>query len=149
MANHNPEDKTPKEKQCGPIYHIICNDDRKHTYVGESKWPLGVGFKEHTKLDRPTGVGEHCHNTGHSVSITNTKVLERKLDWHRHKVKEAIHIRQRCPTMNRDQGYQLPPIYDKIIPPMSNTGSKVSTIYYYLVFMYSLFSCHVHSHRGH
>ena len=52
----HPDDKTPKEKQCGPIYHIICNDDPKHTYVGESKWPLEVSFKEHTKLDRPTGV---------------------------------------------------------------------------------------------
>ena len=54
------------------------------------------------------------------MSITNTKVLEKELDWHRHKVKEAIHIRQRFPTMNRDQGYQIPPIYDKIIPPMSD-----------------------------
>ena len=81
--------------------------------------PLEFRFKEHTKLDKPTGVGEHCLNTGHSVSITNTKVPERELDWHRHKVKEAIHIRQRLPTMHRDHDYQLPPIYDMIIPPMS------------------------------
>ena len=67
-------------------------DDPKHTYVGESKRPLGMRFKEHTKLDRPTGVGEHCLNTGHSVSITNTTVLEKELDWHRRKIKEAIHI---------------------------------------------------------
>ena len=117
-------------------------------------WPLGVRFKEHTKLDRPTGVGEQCLNTGHSVSITNTKVLERELDWHKRKVKEAVHIRQRRPTMNRDQGYQLPrsttrsfrrclsnftartPVCDQGLPKrneVSNTCSKVSTIYYYLI----------------
>ena len=57
----HPKDKTLKERQCGTIYHITCNDDPKHTYIGESKWPLGVRFKKHTKLDRPTGVvGKHC-----------------------------------------------------------------------------------------
>ena len=34
----------------------------------------------------------------------------------KHKVKEAIHIKQKAPSMNRDQGYQLPPIYGQIIP---------------------------------
>ena len=47
------KDKTPKERQCGTIYHITCTNDPKHTYVGESKQPLGVRFKENTKLDRP------------------------------------------------------------------------------------------------
>ena len=32
------------------------------------------------------------------------------------KVKEVIHIKQKAPSMNRDQGYQLPPIYGQIIP---------------------------------
>ena len=109
----HPKDKTPKERQCGTIYHITCNDDPKHTYVGELKRPLWVRFKEHTKLDRPACVSQHCINTGHSLSITNIKVLERGLDWHRCKSRRPF-IRQRRPTMNRDQGYQLPPIYDKI-----------------------------------
>ena len=146
----HPKDKAPNERQCETIYHITYIDDPKHTYVGKSKQPLGVRFKKHTKLDRPSWVSEHCLKTGH----TNTKVPERELDWHRRKVKEAIHIRQRRPTMNRDQGYQLQPIYDEIFPPMSepfhrqdismwsrlatasrnvrsaNPCSKVSTIYY-------------------
>lgn len=115
----HPKDKTPKEYQCGTIYHITCDIDPSHTYIGESKRPFGVRFKEHTKLDKPTGVGDHCNATGHSVSLENTKILEREQDWMRRKVKEAIHIKQQKPTMNRDQGYQLPAIYNRIIPPMS------------------------------
>ena len=78
------------------------------TYIGESKWPLGVRFKEHLNLDKPTGVGEHCLATGHSLSTNNIKVLCREQEWHRRKVKEAIYIKQQGPTMNRNQGYQLP-----------------------------------------
>ena len=62
----HPKDKTPKEKLCGTIYHITCDDDTLHTYIGETKRPLSVRFKEHCKLDKPTGVGEHCNATGHS-----------------------------------------------------------------------------------
>ena len=29
----HPKNKTPKERQCGTIYHITCNDDPKHTYL--------------------------------------------------------------------------------------------------------------------
>ena len=51
-----------------------------------------------------TGVGDHCQATGHSVSMKDTKVLTRESNWHKRKVKEAIYIRQRAPTMNRDLG---------------------------------------------
>ena len=43
-------------------------------YIGEAKRPLGKRFKEHTNLTIPTGVGDHCNATGHSVSLDNTKV---------------------------------------------------------------------------
>jgi len=117
----HPKDKTPTEHQCGTIYHITCDNDHGHTYIGESKRPLNQRFKEHRNLDHPTGVGEHCLATGHSVSIQNVKVLAREKQWHRRKVKEAIYIKQRAPTMNRDQGYQLPPIYNQLIPPVTES----------------------------
>ena len=42
-----------------------------------------------------TKVGKHYFNTGHNVSTTNTKVLDREQDWHRRRIKEAIHIGRR------------------------------------------------------
>ena len=46
-------------------------------------------------------------------------VLTCESNWHKRKVKEAIYIKQRAPTMNRDQGYHLPAFYNQIIPPKS------------------------------
>ena len=53
---------------------------------------VDVRFKEHTKLDKPTRVG--------STALTPATVCLSLIQRHR---------RQRRPTMNRDQGYQLPP----------------------------------------
>ena len=83
--------------------------------VGDSA-QLSVRFTEHCKLDKPTEVGDHCNATGHSVSMDNLRVLDREQYWMKRKVTEASHIKQRAPPMNRDQGYQLPPIYGQIIP---------------------------------
>ena len=87
----HPKAKTPKGRQCGTIYPIAA-----------TMTPIIVS---------------HIH----VEESTNTKVLDRELDWHRRKVNEAIHIRQCRPTMNRDQDYQLPPIYGKIIPPIAES----------------------------
>ena len=124
----HPKDKTPKENQCGTIYQITCDVNPDHTYIGESKRPFSVRFKEHRNLDKPTGVGDHCLNTGHSVSMENTRILEREENWLKRKVKEAIHIRQQQPSMNRDQGYQLPPIYYRIIPPLPEAKRKQTSV---------------------
>ena len=64
--------------------------------------------------DSATGLGDYCNVNGHSVSIGKVKVLAREQEWMRHKVKEAIHIKQGAFYMNIDQGYQLPPIYGQI-----------------------------------
>ena len=90
----HPKDKTPKEHKCGTIYNITCDIDSSHTYIGETKRTLSQRFKEHTNLDKPTGVGDHCRATGHSVSLKNTEILTRESNWR--KVKE-LYILNREP----------------------------------------------------
>ena len=97
-----------------------------HVYIGETKRPLGKRFKEHTNLTIPTGVGDHCNATGHSVSLDNTKVLTREPQWTKRKVKEAIYIKKSAPSMTREQGYQLPPIYHQLLLPEQFPRKKTS-----------------------
>ena len=112
-------------------------------YIGETKRTLSQRFEEHANLDKPTGVGDHCRATGHSVSMKNTKILTRESNWHKRKVKEAIYIRQRAPTMHRDQGYHLPAIYNQIIPPKSEathvTHAKHTLLSVKLLFLISIY----------
>ena len=55
-----------------------------------------------------TGTQNRSHNqlmfllNGDTVTMANLRVLDREQDWMKRKVKEAIHIKQRAPSMNRD-----------------------------------------------
>ena len=57
----HPKDKTPLENQLGTIYHITCDNNPIHTYIGESKRPLGVPFREHLNLDEVPGREQVWH----------------------------------------------------------------------------------------
>ncbi|KAK2150425.1 hypothetical protein NP493_2782g00000 [Ridgeia piscesae] len=84
--------------------------DSSHTYIDETKRSLSQKFKEHANLDKPTGVGDHCQATGHSMSMKNTKVLTRESIWLKRKVKEDIYISNGEPlpcTETRDAIYLL------------------------------------------
>ena len=96
----HPKDQTPKEHKCGTIYNITCDIDSSHTYIDETKRTLSQRFKEHTNLDKPTGIGDHCRATGHSVCTKNTKVLTHESN--RRKVKEDIYIEPLLRTETRD-----------------------------------------------
>ena len=84
----HPKDKTPKDKKRGVLHEITCDQATAHVYIGETKRPLWKRVKEHTNLTIPTGVGDHCNATGHSVSLDNTKVLTREPQWTKRKVKD-------------------------------------------------------------
>ena len=59
---------------------------------------------------------DHCRNHGHVISKNNVEVLAREERWFRRKVRKAIKIKTRQPTINRDQGFDLPTIYSKLLP---------------------------------
>ena len=54
-------------------------------------------------------------DTGHRISGEDFKVVAREDDEFRRKVREAIEIRTRRPELNRDTGYDLPPVYSPLL----------------------------------
>ena len=69
---------------------------------------------EHRKLTN-SAVHEHMSSTGHRIEWNKVKVIDTEPVEHRRRTKEAIHIRQRRPAMNRDTGADLPAVYSSLL----------------------------------
>jgi len=79
---------------------------------------LETRFKDHMNLRTSnSAVSEHMKQTGHCLSKEGAKIITSDENQTRRKVKEAITIRQQRPTLNRDQGTELPPVYNKLLLP--------------------------------
>ena len=73
-----PKDKTPKESQCGLIYHINCHDCEA-SYIGETARNLGTRFKEHTsRKGINSAVKEHIETSGHKCHMEDIKILDKE-----------------------------------------------------------------------
>ena len=107
------KDRTDKMKKCGIIYHIKC-DSCEGDYVGETARQLDIRLKEHMSRSS-SAIYEHCEGEGHKIRPENTKVLMSEDNFWKRKVKEAIEIRQRRPSLNRDEGLELPRAYDSLL----------------------------------
>ena len=108
------KDKTENLKKCGTVYHIHCdqcNKQYKTSRVLETK------IKEHFSRDS-SAIQEHCQLTGHSVDSSKTKVLATESNTFKRHVREAIEIRLRKPSLNRDNGFELANIYNTILGPL-------------------------------
>ena len=121
----------------GAIYDIPCMDC-SDDYIGESGRLLGTRINEHKRAVRlgssnASAVAQHVEEQDHSINWEGIKILDREPSKFKRKVKEAIHIRQRRPALNRGGGYDLPPIYNPLIPPIPDStpettpGSRDST----------------------
>ena len=107
----HPKDKTPDHKKCGVFYEIQCPECPAQ-YVGETARTLETRMKDHLKQNSPwTAVGEHEH----PIKLDDVKVIACEDNMWRRKIRESIEIRTRHPAINRDQGYELPPIYDELL----------------------------------
>ena len=111
----HPKDKTTKEKKCGVVYDMPCNQCNA-TYVGETERSLGTRFKEHLKHEN-SAVFEHLQATGHSVSFEDVRIIDSEARFNARKIREALHIYKRKPTLNRDQGLEIPPIMLRLLNP--------------------------------
>lgn len=115
----HPKDKEPINNRCGVVYQIECNKCEAR-YVGETERALKQRISEHRRTDSP--VGQHMRDNLHELEQSNVTILDRESRWFERGVREAIEIRGRSPSLNRDQGrHQLPNIYNSLIQQSRDT----------------------------
>ena len=69
--------------------------------MSETSRLLETRVKEHLSRNSST-VHEHCQLTGHSVDSSKTKVLATERNTFKNRIREAIEIRLRKPSLNGD-----------------------------------------------
>ena len=85
--------------------------------MGETSRLLETRVKEYLSRNS-SAVYEHCQLTGHSVTSSKTKVLATEGNTFKRRIREAIEIKLRKPSLNRDNGFELARIYDTILAPL-------------------------------
>ena len=73
------------------------------------KWP-----GEHQKQTKSV-IREHQSRGNHKIDWEGVKILDQEMVDIKRKIKEAIHIRRQHPTLNRDEGYELPVIFNHLL----------------------------------
>ena len=98
------------------VYKIQCKDCEED-YIGEMPRPFGVRLKERDNIRRVStiAVGDHLMDTGHTLDFSSSLIIARENDTFKSRIKEAIEIHCQTPTMNRDNGYELPAIYGDVL----------------------------------
>ena len=117
------KDKTEDNKKCGVIYEVKCGDCSE-TYIGETARPLGTRLKEHQSRAN-SAVCEHLCGQNHIIG--ESSVIGSEQHGLKRKVKEAIHIKQRRPSLNRDTGMELPPIYNSVLRAPVSAPTAINT----------------------
>ncbi len=110
-----PKDKTHKKDKCGVVYNVPCASCEDF-YIGETSRSLGKRFEEHSKSDRESAVLEHIKRLGHKLSFDDVRVLASESNYSARKIKEALEIHKSNPTLNRDQGVEIPPVLLQLLP---------------------------------
>ena len=121
-----PKDNIPKDQQCGLVYQISCQNC-DNTYIGETGRNMGTRFKEHTsRKGTNSAMKEHLETAGHRCTLDEVKILDKEDNWYKRKVKEAISIQRHRPSLNRDKGLELPPVYSPLLS-RDPSGSRDSS----------------------
>ena len=76
---------------------------------------MGTRVKEHLSLKTNSAVGDHTKDTGHRFRADRVRILDREGIWQTRRIKEAISIWRHTPTLNRDDGLDLPYIYQQVL----------------------------------
>ena len=93
----------------GVVYRIPCMDC-DCSYIGETCKTLNVRLKEHQRCCRhlesqKSVVAQHAIEEDHRIDWNQSTVIDREQQWHRRRLKEALHIRYTT-TSIRTRGLQ-------------------------------------------
>ena len=102
-------------KKSGVIYRYRCGRvDCEEEYIGESGRTFEERFGEHMRA--PSPIKDHHNTTGHEVSLDNFSIVGREGNSIARNIKEAIFLRAKDPSLNRNIGkFQLPHIWDEVL----------------------------------
>ena len=115
----HPKDKAEKQDKCGVVYQVPCASCPSF-YVGETARSMGKRYEEHAKTDKESAVLEHTQSLGHSISFEDVRILACETHYNARKIREALEIYKAKPSLNRDQGVEIPPVLQPSRPAPSN-----------------------------
>ena len=118
-----PKDPTDIRDKCGVVYNILCNSC-EDSYIGETSRKMGKRFEEHSKSDKESALLEHTSRSGHSISMEDVSILAQEPRFGARKIKEALEIYKRKPSLNRDQGLELHPVLLQLLTPTEETQRR-------------------------
>ena len=87
-------------------------------YIEETASPFGMRFKEHVAITRAStrAVGDHLKLSGRQTfDMSSFAILAREGDTFKRRVREAIEIFCRAPTLSRDANCEFPAIYRDVL----------------------------------
>ena len=111
------------EKQAKVVYRVPCSCGE--AYIGETVRRLETRVKEHRDACQKgalekSALAEHAWMNHHPIKWEEVSVIDRARTAKELLVKEAIHIRLNHPSLNRDEGLELPRCW---MAALKNTGS--------------------------
>ena len=112
----HPKDKAEKQDKCGVVYQVPCASCPSF-YVGETARSMGKRYEEHAKTDKESAVLEHTQSLGHSISFEDVRILASETHYNARKIREALEIYKAKPSLNRDQGVEIPPVLLQLLQP--------------------------------
>ena len=110
ISLYSVKDQLPRDSATHAIYAVECKTCGQE-YVGETLRAVKVRCKEHCDAIRlgqtaKSAIAEHVHQhmEPHDMDWEKLKVIDRARNNRERKIREAFHIEQRKPAINRDAG---------------------------------------------
>ena len=114
------KDQLPTGTKTHAVYSITCGTCQEE-YIGETLRAIDVRRKEHRnaiRLGQPakSAIAEHVFDhPEHVIDWEDTKVIDVARKTRERKIREALHIEQKKPRMNRDKGVERSTSWDAIL----------------------------------